>query len=772
MILNESVMKKSSKYIIIVSIVLLMIPIYKVFSCAGGDEDYIYSLFAPETSNAPDYEPFFFIPNRAFYTYDDDTINTFEKYNIKEWKAFFDNKISVSKLNELVYITTLEEVGAYIGQIKFGKFPAALKPLPDDAKTTSFLQYLQTAKNCESWSSIYANTDDWELKVKTVDNSDAGKLLSGLKENYQKEKNTFLKQRYAYQILRMYFYTLQYQKCVDWFNANSELNTKKDYIYYMSLRYVGGAYYRSKNYGKANYTFALLFDNFLPSRKEAMTYFHPQEQADWQQTLALAKNDKEKAGIWNLFGYYADPLTAMENIYKLDANSSYLSPMLTRVINILENYNLADDSNYDYVGDGYKDAQKLGTQKDITKARVFVEKCITERKIKDVAFWQTSLSYLQFMEDDFTASLKTIESIDYASIQKDKLLVGQLKINKLLSTIAGANLVDAALEQKIYSDFKWLSDGIYTEAYPGNSYRVYPENVLRKGNAFSYCLRLLAAKYKKQSDVIKTELCEVKTAFYNSNNQLEKMIKYQDAPHTDFEKILINIYPYHKKDLVEQWAINLAYDGNINGAIEMINLYPDAGKDTLYGNPFNGRINDCHDCDHEAFQKTKYSKLSFLKKMIEMDAVAKANPKEAATNYYLLGNAYYNMTYFGNARRMHETTIQTYYCCRYVYYSFENGKDSRDDLKAPFYNCDKAAIYYIKAMDASTDKNFKAKCCWMLAKCEMNDYYETSDFIKNREKVDFKSGKYYKKMKTEFSDTKYYADVIKQCGYFNTYVNL
>lgn len=44
-------------------------------------------------------------------------------------------------------------------------------------------------------------------------------------------------------------------------------------------------------------------------------------------------------------------------------------------------------------------------------------------------------------------------------------------------------------------------------------------------------------------------------------------------------------------------------------------ISPVVFKDSI---PFNGKIKDCYDCDHEAPQQVKYSKLSFLKKMSEM----------------------------------------------------------------------------------------------------------------------------------------------------------
>ena len=56
-----------------------------------------------------------------------------------------------------------------------------------------------------------------------------------------------------------------------------------------------------------------------------------------------------------------------------------------------------------------------------------------------------------------------------------------------------------------------------------------------------------------------------------------------------------------------------------------------------------------------------------------------------------------------------------------------------------YMNCDKALAYYQKAMNASTDAEFKAQCCFMCAKCEQNYFFchKPKDY-----KGDFKAGTY------------------------------
>lgn len=149
--------------------------------------------------------------------------------------------------------------------------------------------------------------------------------------------------------------------------------------------------------------------------------------------------------------------------------------------------------------------------------------------------------------------------------------------------------------------------------------------------------------------------------------------------------------------------------------------------------------------------------------MVEMDSIATANPKDAANNYLLMGNGFYNMSYFGNSRLFYDTKFVE--DDSYGYSTTE--KSNENEI---FYSTAKAKEYYLKAMSASNNKNMQAKCCWLLAKCEQANYYIHGSDIPQKENSDIFVGEYYQKMKTEYSKTKYYKEVIKECGYFAKYV--
>ena len=67
-----------------------------------------------------------------------------------------------------------------------------------------------------------------------------------------------------------------------------------------------------------------------PQLRIVATYsFHPQEQADWNASLAMTKNNDEKAALWAIRGYYADEERAIQEIYKLNPKNQHLDYLLS-----------------------------------------------------------------------------------------------------------------------------------------------------------------------------------------------------------------------------------------------------------------------------------------------------------------------------------------------------------------------------------------------------------------------------------------------------------
>jgi hypothetical protein len=133
-------------------------------------------------------------------------------------------------------------------------------------------------------------------------------------------------------------------------------------------------------------------------------------------------------------------------------------------------------------------------------------------------------------------------------------------------------------------------------------------------------------------------------------------------------------------------------------------------------------------------------------------------------NCLLLGNAFYNITHFGNARFFYEGKI----IGEYYYSPWDIDKTYSKKLT----DMGLAKYYYQKAYDNASTNEQKAKCAYMLAKCERNEYYNTTIFTQSEWDVsgaDFLEWEGFKLLKNNYSDTKFYQKVINECGYFAKY---
>jgi hypothetical protein len=270
---------------------------------------------------------------------------------------------------------------------------------------------------------------------------------------------------------------------------------------------------------------------------------------------------------------------------------------------------------------------------------------------------------------------------------------------------------------------------------------------------------LISYLYKEKGNAIMAELFGHQTAYYRNPADLEAMKAFMQSPnHSDWEKFALKNYSISLSNIFEYQAVMNAFAGNLDAAIGFMEKTGAEGAQ-LPGNPFNGKIKDCHDCDHAAPQKIKYSKLSFLRKMKEMQTHAD-NGNDVYNNSLLLANAYYNMTYYGNAR---------------VFYGGNIMDQPANDID-PFYipqllNCDRARHYYQQAFEAATTDEQRAKCVYMMAKCDRNDYYTSTIYLgKGDFDEDFVSWENFGKLDDQYSNTKYYQEVIKECGYFRSYL--
>ncbi|MES2478588.1 MAG: hypothetical protein V4561_05850 [Bacteroidota bacterium] len=721
-----------------------------IWACAGGDwDEYSYSAFTPEAFVESSYKPFFF--SEEFYYeigHDEKHVERFNDAIVKEWNDYLGASYPDKEVRYLLIDASKSMIDS-INTVPLYFLPPSinsLKLVQSKSKTNvaAFFAFLGYAKANESYAA--ARFDYWDYDDdkprKAALSKEQKDVLMNMDLEFQKTKDNFIKQRYFFQILRAQFFAGNYPGCINFYEKHKTL-FPYNILAARCLSYVAGCYYKQKNYAQANYLYSMIYNVGNDFKTVAHFSFHPQNETDWKQTLALCKNKEEQITLWHLIGIYFDEQRAIKEIYALDPKSDKLDLLLARLVNLQERK---------VNGDSYYNSDFIGKLDSLPSSAINLVSTIADQQNSAKPFfWHLSAGYLHYLKTDYKAAQAYYDKA-IKSMPKDNLSKAQLRLFVFMNRLAAAPKLDGKTEELLLPDLLWLQN-LNVSSLP----------VFRYDYAYSWARNLMARKYAAQKEILKSELFHHHDSFYAkpaSVNLMKAFLLKQN--HSPFEAYCKSIYPIKLESVSEYQSILLAYEDKIDEAIPLIQEAGVLKDGLLLGNPFNGNIKDCHDCEHAAAQKVKYSKIAFLQKLKELKAnVAAAN--DVYNNALLLGNAFYNMTHFGNARFFYEGEVIG------AYHSMP--EIIPDCFRTMLLDCSIAQKYYRMALaSASTDEQ-KAKVTYLLLKIERNNHY-----LKLFSKPDYSSWDYADMPPTNFSvlntfkSTKYYAEVIKECGYFRSYL--
>lgn len=188
----------------------------------------------------------------------------------------------------------------------------------------------------------------------------------------------------------------------------------------------------------------------------------------------------------------------------------------------------------------------------------------------------------------------------------------------------------------------------------------------------------------------------------------------------------------------------------------------------LYPAPFNYMINDYP----KAFGHKEFSKAQFAEAMADLQRRIEAGGNDVAECYFQMANGVYQTGAFGNAWQLisYDWSSTDNYIKGNYYYS--------DD----FHDARQAAAWYEKARELSDDKEFKANCTFMLAKCEqklygyntLTDYYSNAYGLGNGPHPFWEfsqRNKYFKELSQDYSDTDFFKTAVYECSYLSDFIN-
>ncbi|WP_010251410.1 hypothetical protein [Myroides injenensis] len=768
--------KKSLKNLLIASSLSAVVG-FGIYSYACADDYWSYSStssFTPEAFVDASYQPLFFAPYERFYNnaylYN---ANLFNESVVDEWYNYLDHKVNKETLSAYILDSGNKEIlpvnDLYASlkkkRTKVGDFDLS------SVKIQNFITFLYYAKQIDKYSSQTYNYWDYEdhINIPAPDN-----LVNELVSFYSKmsKKDQFFANRMWFQVLKAMFYSDDREQVINYFN-DTEKKQIKNTLYYRGLAYVAGAYYQVGNYVMSNLYYAEVYNAEPKLRQTALYNFRPMERGELEKVLNQTQDKSVKTAIWSIMGYYQDELTAMKEIYKIDPGSEHIDYLLTRWVNMQE-----QELNT-FVEKSFKSKEeyfKAIKGKVNTSAYKWIREVSNKPNVlHNAVLWKMAVGYMEIFQGNYKDASKELEEAQALVKSNDKLLAEQIRLFKLINTVSQVKKIDKTVEADLLPELNWLYKELDTRDY---------SDPFRYEYAAQWVKKFLSAIYKEQGNIIMSEIVNSEGApFYKKiSNSREMEAFFLKKDKTPIEKLFLSMYSFNLSDIYESRAIHLFYQDKIDEAIvemEKANpvsktysysneVYVTEYKNTqLFGNPFNGRIQDCNDCDHMAKQSVKYSKIDFLKKVKEMEDKV-ASGEDVFNNALLLGNAFYNTTYFGNARVFYQNNILGEY-----------GSNSiGDDNKSFLLSMKLAQKYYDIARKYAVNNEQKAKLAYFSAKLERNEFYVKEYY--NRpyffgawgDDIMFKKWKGFAELQSKYSDTKYYQEVINECGYFRKYLGM
>ena len=723
-----------------------------IIACSDIDFTY-YSHFSPEVSDIDSsFEPMF-ISEDLFYNY-----SHFEYYSqrfntniIDEWSVYLEDRIPIKEIEYfLLDNNSTKEINELYANVQNSNKSGILNSRFSviDSKVKGFIQFLYFAKQIEAISLQQLGV--WDIEQGMKRNYASPEIIAELENRYHIESDPFLKNRYWFQVAKAKYYSIDKSSIISFFDKTKE-TVKKNNLYYRALSYVAGAHYKQRNYTLSNYLYSIVYYNCKEMRSIAAYNFHPQEQSDFDSSLQLASNNNEKIALWTLYGYYADELKAIREISKLDTKNEHIDFLLAHFINN-EEKRLNSEAELKNAVE-YKNVLKENVNPE---AVLLIDSIARQENTSRPFLWYMGAGYFQILAGNYKLADLYLEKSSKL-ISNKPLAVNQIRLLQLVNNILRIDSITKQHEEKLVSELDWL----YNKC-PNDSIKSF-----RYNHTVSWSKYYLSSLYKSQGNHVFSEILDPSTNYYINQNNIDKMIEYfTKKDMSSWDSILTGQYEFTLSDLYDYVSIKntYIYPENLDKAIYFMELSQHS-NDTLDCDPFLGRIKDICECTEGNIPNIRFTKIDLLRRMKDLQLLI-AKGERTYEHYLALGNAFYNITYFGNSREFYFNAIINNYGI-YI-----------DPLyKSWLLNSSIANTYFNNALQVANNNEQKALCVYMMSKCERNTFYTEryyeDGFLRDsyNQDTNYLAWNGFVKLKNEYSHTSFYKQVIKECGYFKSYIS-
>ena len=755
-----------------------------VFSCGWDEPEYFYyskslDILYGELTKQHFVRRYSYFPGS--YTSDEyDEGQAVENYNLQAWSNYL--KVSKEDAKAIVY----ERV-----EDKLASQPASVK---------SYLNLVAKQEPIATQGDPRWLSKEEQATQKAENEKLGTEVIGELKTQLANEKDPFLRQRYAYLLVRLQHYLGHYPEAIDAYThyQTDIQQPDKEITAWTGLIYAG-ALQRSGKRVEAAYQFATLLPQTATKKLEAHLNFSIKTDDEWNALIALCKNDDEKALMHfvRALGAKANSLEELKSVYALAPDSDWLDALLFRE---LEYVQFADSVPQNDEKPWLQAAR--GINKDVLiddvgaydSAKTDAEKAkLRERRVQ---YLQNLSAQVEQMRQD--KKRKDLFLVDYAALYL-KLLSGQSVDVAAVKSFLAAYPNDPRLpyvkplEQFVYlenlNSINASSEAVIAEDLTAVTALEKPLNA--EGTDDEY-----TNEYKRRTQDIITYTYAKLEPLYASTKQLGKAYLAKKRGDVDKDEITVDeirdLQALQAKTSPNRWDQEMLADfNNTFGEIDyetnkfVINADPSeliarkylavgelakakAAAEEAKGKYFKTSFNPftAGRSGNNRIKSKSMTLLEVIDTLQKLEDAATQNPNDAQSQF-LLGTAYYNLTWFGNSPMLIKNQRSTF--------SWKNGMT----------DFSKARSHYESALKSTTDRELKVKTLYALAKIEENEFYiqqaqkgtklgdhwpHTSKGYASSVKFAKKNGvgTYFRQIRG-YEDTQYFKDVIKQCADYRYY---